>query len=731
MIAAIRKYVGSLSAVLSVTLGGAALVLLLTQDVLIEFTPLRRAELALIDLRFQKRAEQAPKDPPLNVVIVEISHEAQKSLPERYPWPRTYYAHLIKNLNRAGAKAVGIDILFDSPDARMPEGDAEFRKALHESGITILAGYLQTETQWVRVMSGTQNYANLFIDSTTPFGLVNIPSDVDGIRRRYMPFLYEEGREMLIPTFSMAVLSKTWNLPPLTAAALTDSGLLVLQRPVPMFDDNSFLINYIGPTKTFPRISVADVLDDSTFKTAEELEYGTDINTFDDPQTGLLTQGVFTGKIVLVGSTMPEDKDLFNIPLMTDDRQNQMYGVELHANVIQNVMDDNFITRQPLWSIVIVVVVLSLFTLALIASLKAIRSRFSAIIEVLGVLITISELILIYWLSIKLFIEKSYLVDMMSPFLAVIVSYIGSTVYNYVTERKQKMMIKMMFGHYVNREVVNQLVEHPEKLQLSGERKELTVMFSDIERFTTIAEKMNAEELVAMLNEYLNDMTAIIFGKQGTVDKYEGDAIMAFWGAPVAQEKHALLACTAALEMQHAVRELQTKWRNLRRPTLNIRIGISTGEMIVGNIGGSGKYEYTVIGDSVNLGSRLESANKQYGTQILVSENTYAHVAKDVIARELDLLLVAGKTRPITVYELVALASDPPDPAKEKFLALYREGFAHYRSRRWDEAIAAFRSALAISPEDGPCRIYIERSEVYRTSPPPDDWDGVFVMKSK
>jgi adenylate cyclase len=731
VIAAFRKYLGSLTAVLGVTLGGAALVLLLTQDVLIEFTPLKRAELSLIDLRFQKRAEQAPKDPPLNVVIVEISHEAQKSLPERYPWPRTYYARLIKNLQRAGAKAVGIDILFDSPDARSPEGDAAFSKALRESGIAVLAGYLQTETQWVQVMSGSRNYANLFIDSTTPFGLVNIPSDVDGIRRRYMPFLYEEGADLLIPTFSMAVLSKTWNLPPLTAAAITDSGLLVLQRPVPMFDGNSFLINYIGPTRTFPRISVADVLDDSTFETAEELEYGTPINTFDDPGTGLLAQGVFTGKIVLIGSTMPEDKDLFNIPLMTDDRQNQMYGVELHANVIQNVMDNNFITRQPLWSIIVVVVVLSLFTLALIASLKAIRSRFSALIEVFGILITISELVLIYWLSIKLFTERSYLVDMMSPFLAVVVSYIGSTVYNYVTERKQKMMIKTMFGHYVNRDVVNELVEHPEKLQLSGERRELTVMFSDIEKFTTIAEKMNAEELVAMLNEYLNDMTAIIFGKQGTVDKYEGDAIMAFWGAPVAQSRHALLACTAALEMQHAVGELQTKWRTLRRPTLRIRIGISTGEMIVGNIGGSGKYEYTVIGDSVNLGSRLESANKQYGTGILLSENTYTHVANDVVARELDLLLVAGKTRPITVYELIALKGGKSDPRQDNFLKAYREGFALYRERKWDKALAAFNRALAESPDDGPCKLYIERSEVYRATPPPEDWDGVFIMKSK
>jgi adenylate cyclase len=328
-------------------------------------------------------------------------------------------------------------------------------------------------------------------------------------------------------------------------------------------------------------------------------------------------------------------------------------------------------------------------------------------------------------------VDKNYLADMTSPFLAVIVCYIGSTVYNYVTERKQKVMIKEMFSRYVNPTVVDELVAHPEKLRLGGERKELTVFFSDIEKFTNISEDMQPERLVSILNEYLTAMTGIVFSFNGTLDKYEGDAIVAFWGAPIPQQDHALRACRASVAMQEAIAAMRERWERERKPHLNVRIGLNTGEMIVGNMGGVDRFDYTVIGDSVNLGSRLESANKQYRTNIMISEHTYRQVKGEVVARELDVLVVAGKTEPVHVYELVGMANTGLPPQRLEFIEEYTRGIFLYRDQRWKEALMRFEKALELVPEDYTTHMYIERTHMYAASPPPDDWNGVFIMRTK
>jgi adenylate cyclase len=516
-------------------------------------------------------------------------------------------------------------------------------------------------------------------------------------------------------------------------------------RDIPMYDNASFLINYYGPSGTIHRINMADVLDDKDFKTVEEDSLGVDINTFDDTTmvpsfnggpmvpAGYLYNGTFAGKIVLVGSTMPEDKDLFTVPI-GDGRANggnQMYGVEIHANVIQNILSKNFIVREPFFITVLVVFGLSLFSFVFTTGLKEIKTKFSFLIEILGVAILFSELFLIYWASLNLFISRNYLVDMGSPFIAIIVCYVGSTVYNYVTERKQKVLIKGMFSRYVNPTVVDELVAHPEKMRLGGERKELTVFFSDIEEFTSISEKLSPENLVTILNEYLSEMTAIILRNNGTLDKYEGDAIVAFWGAPVPQNNHAVLACRTAVEMQKVLAGMRDQWRPRGDPELRIRIGINTGEVIVGNMGGANRFDYTVIGDSVNLGSRLESANKQYRTRIMISEQTYRYAAHEVVARELDMIVVAGKTAPIRVYEVLGLVNDSLPADVHEFMGWYAKGLSSYRQRDWSTAVRNFQNALILRPDDYPSQMYIERSHLYLASPPPDEWNGVFVLRTK
>ena len=408
-----------------------------------------------------------------------------------------------------------------------------------------------------------------------------------------------------------------------------------------------------------------------------------------------------------------------------------MFGVEINANIIQQVLDGNFIQREPLWISILVVFGLSVFTFTLTAGLKAIRASFSPVIELLGVAIVLSEMVIIYWGSIYLFVHFNFLNNMMSLFLAVVVSYIASTVYNYMTERKQKVLIKGMFSHYVNPTIVDELVADPGKLRLGGERRDMTVLFSDIENFTRISEKVSPEYLVQILNEYLNMMTAIIFANGGTLDKYEGDAILAFWGAPIPQTDHALRACRAAIEMQHSLDGLRSLWMKEGKPQFHVRIGINTGEMIVGNMGGTSRFDYTVIGDSVNLGSRLEGANRGYGTGIMMSDHTFHAVQKEVVARELDMLIVAGKTEPIRVYELIGMKNDSLDAEMIKCLEFYIEGLRLYRQREWQKAIATFRQGLTHQPHDRPSQLYIERSQTYIASPPPPEWNGVVVLESK
>jgi adenylate cyclase len=317
------------------------------------------------------------------------------------------------------------------------------------------------------------------------------------------------------------------------------------------------------------------------------------------------------------------------------------------------------------------------------------------------------------------------------PIAAVFANYVGSAVYQYLTERKQKVMIKGMFSQYLNPHVVNELIAHPEKLKLGGERKELTVLFSDIAGFTSFSEKLAPEELVNVLNEYLSAMTEIVLKNDGTLDKYEGDLVMAFWGAPIELDNNALHACTAALEMQESLVQIREKWSAEGKPNVHVRIGLNTGEMVVGNMGGVGKFDYTVIGDSVNLGSRLEGANKEYGTYIMASERTQDMVKEYFVFRELDLLIVKGKTKPIKVFELLGRKSNGVAQEKISAVGEYHKGLEMYRRKEFAAAIQQFAKALAIDPSDEPSRLYTERSQALLTTPPPDNWDGVFVLKTK
>lgn len=718
---------------LALSLGLALLVLLVTQDFLIELSPLRRLELSTIDYRFALRGSLPIPQESLKVVILEISEESFKALPDKWPWPRSYYARVVRNLMRAGAVAVGIDLVFSEPDAYSPKNDQELRKAIQESGRVVIAGKTEIGSEQYVVQRPDENYSNIFFPIDSSIGIAYIRNDDDGVYRRYRPFTVDPASQRRIPIFSFAVLNKVYSKSPFYTAENQPSEFVYADRRIPKVDPVSMLINYYGPDRTFRHIKFADVMDDEEFTTVDEREIGEPINTFDDPNFGYLYDGTFVGKVVLVGSTMPEFKDLFPIPIAKGQQtgDNLMYGVEIHANVVQNVLDGNFLTREPQTLEVLSIVVFCVLAFFTTARIKEIKFRYQIFGDVLGSVVALVLLGVIFGASMKLFNDHGYLTALTSPSLAVIVGFVGATVYNYITERKQKILIKGMFGQYVNPTVVEELVAHPEKLRLGGERRELTVMFSDIEGFTTIAETMEPEQLVAILNEYLSAMTSIIFANEGTLDKYEGDAIMAFWGAPIPQTDHALRASRTAVEMQGVLRELREVWKQQGKPILNVRIGINTGEMIVGNMGGVGRFDYTIIGDTVNLGARLEGANKQYRTNIMINETTYEKVKNRVIARQLDLLQVKGKTEPTAVYELIGMADGDIPPEQLKFLDLYHKGLEQYRRREWQAAMESFQKALEIMPNDFPSYLYAERAGIYRKTPPPPDWNGVFILHTK
>jgi len=342
--------------------------------------------------------------------------------------------------------------------------------------------------------------------------------------------------------------------------------------------------------------------------------------------------------------------------------------------------------------------------------------------------------VMLVYFFFSLFIFDKWLiwVELVRPLVVVVFTNMAILGYRFLTEEKQKLWIKNMFQGYMSKDLVDKILANPEMLQMGGEKKEITVFFSDIRGFSSFSEKLGSpEKLIALINEYLGAMSDVVLEHGGYISKYEGDAIMAFWGAPTDDPHHADSCINCVWAMKQRLNLLNVDLAKRGMPDLFTRFGINTGLVTVGNVGSERKKSYTAMGDSVNLGSRLEGANKEYGTAIMVSEFTLARVAKDYPVRELDLLRVVGKEQPVRVYELLGLSdSDVPD-RKRRCIEVYLRGLALYRERKWDEAIAVFQQALEIDPEDGPSKTYIERCQDFKVLPPPEPWDGVFVMKTK
>ncbi len=682
-------------------------------------------ELKTVDARFSLRGPLEVKEAP--VVIISIDDQSDESTPDRWPWPRSYYAHVIENLEEAGAKVIGIDVMLDQSDENNPGSDDSLAAVLRKYDNIVLTGKLMRTSVNYSYNTLIPPYAK-FTPANSHWGLVTLEADQDGFYRRYP--LGQAYTDSLLPSFAAEII-RLYQGGTTGSPLWEDVDYFYLDKlQIPKFDAGSMLINFAGPAFSFRYYSFDNILDDTNFNLREEY----DMDTFDAKgdsaagiPPGLKYSGMLKDKIVLIGATMHELHDNFPTPFLEHSNAagepilTEMPGVEIHANAIRTILDSDYITT--LSQTVLVVILLLLIGLVFLIS----RTLSTA----LGAAVLLLLLVAYLLLSAFAFNSRNLLLPVMAPVLAILISYVGFTIYNYFLAQKEKKMLRGAFAYYVPDSVIQEIMTNPDMLSLGGEERVISVMFTDVAGFTTISEALKPRELVSLLNEYLTEMTDIVLKHQGIIDKYEGDAIMAEFGVPIPIENHAHAACSTAVEMQKKLHQLRNNWAKRGVPELHARIGINTGEVIVGNMGSRDVFDYTVMGDHVNLGSRLEGANKFFGTSIMISQYTYDIVKDDFLTRPLDLIRVKGKKKPIEVYELIADIKTKFTDDFMKLIELYSRGVAAYRNRKWTDAADIFKYCLKLFPDDRPSQIYFDRCFAYKNNPPDDDWDGVTTMTEK
>jgi adenylate cyclase len=643
---------------------------------------------------------------PEGVVVVAIDTDSEASL-GRYPWSREWHARLLRNLHRAGARVVAFDLTFG--DA-FPHADTAFRAAIDQTGVAVLGA--KTDVVLRRGARGFRLEEPAGVLRGAPIGIVDVrPDAVDGVVREYPVLHAYLGRA--VPQLGVQAALRSLGLP-------TDSlrevrgGWRMAGRGIPAGPGGGMLVDWAGPPGSIATYSYATVVDDTATDLAEW-----DLNSFED----LARDGVFRDRIVLVGTTVPEHQDLHPTPVRDADGTAGavlMPGVEIHAQAAAALLAARHIRpvqrpAQYAWA--------ALLAVAAVLALARLRGwRGAAAAGVLAILaVAVPGL---------LFTGGTWLWTV-APVLAVGLASGASAAVLWVDAARERARIRGMFQQYVPPAVVRELIRRPELLSLGGEERVATVLFSDVQGFSAVAERLAPAELVALLNEYLTAMTDVVVQHGGIVDKYIGDCLMAEFGVPVPLEDHAVQACRAALRMRDQLRRLRGEWRARGVPALHARTGINTGPVLVGNLGSHRMMDYTCMGDHVNLASRMEGLNKEYGTELVVSEFTWREVQAHFIGREIDRVRVAGRDGAVAVHELVAARGDGVDADTSALLDGFARALALYRQRRFGEALDAFAALVERYPEDGPAAVYLDRCRRHAAAPPPAEWDGAHQLASK
>ncbi len=700
----------------------------------------------LYDTRVRLTAPRGVDDRIVIVAIDEISLDREG----HWPWTRDKLALLLEQLFAYGVSVVGFDMVFaerdESADVRMLRGlatapddigflqrldqlekrldrDALFADSL-AIGPTVLGYYFDTNEEtafetgalpfpafelsedmrgsvWLPRAYGYGANLEVLISSAYSAGFINNPLiDADGVVRR-APLLHQYGPGVYesLSLATAAVYLNDITLPVFWEASRVGQDYPPLEslelagRRIPIDAQGAVLVPYRGPAGSFPYVSATTVM------------RGTLQNT-----------GVLQDAIVLVGASAPGLQDIRSTSF------GAVYpGVEIHANVIAGILDAHF-RWQPAYTVAAEMLALVVFGLALALTLPLLSPIWSTLMTVF-----------MFWAAVGvnfyLWQVQMHVLPLAVTLFGIATIFMFNMVFGYFFETRSRAHMDDLFGQYVPPDLVREMSRDPGNYSLASQKRELTVLFTDIRGFTSISEKLDAQVLSEVMNEYLTPMTQIIHERQGTIDKYIGDAIMAFWGAPVNDPTHASHAVSAGLAMLAELEPLNVQLAEQGVPPIQIGIGVNTGMMSVGNMGSQFRRAYTVLGDAVNLGSRLEGLTKIYGVWLIANETTRER-APEFLYREVDRVRVKGKLKPVTIYEVLgqrALMSEEELARAEAFDVM----LGHYRGQDWHAAEAIIRDFHERQPEVLLYRLYLERIGYFQENPPPADWDGVFTHTTK
>ncbi|MBW1799112.1 MAG: adenylate/guanylate cyclase domain-containing protein [Deltaproteobacteria bacterium] len=636
-----------------------------------------------------------------------------------WPWPREMYGAIAAFCRRSGARSLGFDVLFTEPSVYGVEDDARFASQLKAFGRSANSVFLGQDTgkgkTWpdhtppnrfrmggITAWKASKKAPKIeFPRATLPVpGIaknsavlcnVHAKPDADGIYRRVNLFNVFDGN--ILPSMGLGTYVAA---NPEITGHITPGQLVIDGRPVPIDDEGRAVLRYRGPSQTHKAYSAAAVIQ-------------SEINLRSGESPPVMDTDTFRDKYVLFGFTAPGLYDLRSSPV------GGVYpGVEIQATMLDNFLSGDVIEDFPIGMTITLVLFLSLLCAFLASFYSSPVGNVAVSIVFLGLPVFIVLLSYIKGLWLPLVVMEVAMAGTLAVTLMV----------NYITEGRQKRFIKNAFRQYLSPAVIDQLIKHPERLKLGGERRTLSIFFSDLQGFTSISEGLSPEDLTSLLNDYLSAMTDIIHEEGGTVDKYEGDAIIAFWNAPLEVAGHADRAVRAALRCQFKLAEMRPAYRERMGKDMLMRIGINTGPAVVGNMGSHTRFDYTMMGDAVNLAARLEGINKAFGTFTLISQSTRDIIGNEFSVRETARVAVMGRKEPVTIYEPMYPGEyDDRRAVLEKF----HFGLHQFYEGQFQQALDIFSS---LADQDPPSAAYAEKCGEYMDSIP-EDWKGVWVMTTK
>ncbi|MGE5443714.1 MAG: CHASE2 domain-containing protein [Ignavibacteriales bacterium] len=643
-----------------------------------------------------------------SIVIIQIDQPSIDALSKEgitWPWPRQIYAPIVEYLSRADA--VFMDILFTEPSSYGQEDDTIFAEAVKKTSNVYLPIFLTQQEKALtsedeefikHIAIGDKIYPALIFNSPVApvdvlknsvkgSGNVTISPDEDGVYRR-IPLVFGL-KQYTIPNFILSYLIEKGLI------KIAQGSIYAQDTRIPL-TDGRLLIRYSKEKNPFKVFSAVDIL--SSYQ---------NVSASKNPA---IQKDFFKGKVVFIGLTAAGLYDLKPTSVSSIST-----GIFILATALDNIATMDFI--RPVSRIFVIAIMLFIcFSI----SYFVLRS-YSLLINLS--IFSVSLLIVIVVLAV-LFKEAIY-INIISPVMSLVMSFIIAVAYSYAVEGRERLFLSRTFSQYMDTKVADYLLRNPNLIKPGGQVMRVAIFFADIAGFTSISEKISADRVATMLHRILNSLTEVIIKGNGVIDKYIGDCIMAFWGAPIDTDRDEINACHSAIRCLNALDEINKEFRAEGFPEINIRIGIHSGDAIAGNIGSDRLFHYTVIGDAVNLASRLESVNKFFKTRIIVSEDTLKETGDIFFARELGLIEVKGKTKPVKIFELIS-EKENIQPDKKQMVVLFNQAMSHYMEQRWHEAIEIFNKILENYPHDWPSELYKKRCEILMSNPHlTDDWNVI------